>query len=273
MSKILFGDKYSKIIENDLNFISKLDNHLSYKIDGAEYSPAATKGYWNGHQFVFWDGRQKILTEKLTFPSGLVKRVENFYKSNNKEYTIQDIRKQKSQSNSIDLYPRLNELGIKPYAYQEEVVDKALKHDRGILKLATGAGKTLVSAMLAAKLGKKTLVMVIGLDLLNQFHETYTKVFNKKIGMIGDGVCEIEDITIATIWSLGTALGLKNKDLKIEEFEQKEKEVKDKDKILKFLKEAKVVFLDESHIAGCNTIHKIYKYIKKFISYKKYILT
>jgi len=264
MSKILFGDKYSKLEEDDLAFISELDDHLSYKVEGSEFSMAATRGFWNGKNFVVWDGRQKILTEKLSFPSGLLDRVKKFYANHNKQVTIVDVRKPKSQGLPVDLYPRLNEIGMIPYPYQEEAVDKALEYDRGILKLATGAGKTLVSGMLAAKIGKKTLVMVIGLDLLNQFHETYTKIFNKPIGRIGDGICDIQDITIATIWSLGTALGLKNKELSIEEIEQKEKNVgtSDKAKILKFMKEAKVAFLDESHVAGCNTINKIYKYIE-----------
>ncbi len=57
-----------------------------------------------------------------------------------------------------------------PYPYQMEILDVIDKNDRGIIKVATGGGKSLIAALIAAKLGKKTIIYVIGKDLLYQFH-------------------------------------------------------------------------------------------------------
>jgi superfamily II DNA or RNA helicase len=122
---------------------------------------------------------------------------------------------------------------------------------------------SLCLALLAAKFNKPTTLYVIGLDLLKQMHDLFTTLFDEPIGYIGDGVCKIERINIATIWTIGSALKIKGKDICLDEDEDyKEKFVESQSgQILSLLKNTKVHLFDECHVIVCNTIKQIYKNI------------
>lgn len=122
---------------------------------------------------------------------------------------------------------------------------------------------TFLAAMMAAKFNKPTIIYVIGLDLLQQFYDLFSQIFDEKIGWIGNGICDIQKITIASVWSLGAALELKNNIL-IDD-DNVEEEVspsrRDKAKILNYLSEAKIHIIDECHACTCETLQSIHKYI------------
>ena len=87
--------------------------------------------------------------------------------------------------------------------YQKEAINTAFTTKRGILQLATGAGKTLLSSGLIQRFGVKTLFLVHTKDLLYQAYNVFKSVFSDaKIGIIGDGNVELGDIVIATIQTL-----------------------------------------------------------------------
>ena len=58
--------------EDNINFLQALDQHLSYKVQGAEYM--------SSYQFGKWDGLQRLLRSELVFFFGLLERVKEFYK-------------------------------------------------------------------------------------------------------------------------------------------------------------------------------------------------
>lgn len=245
--------------ESDIGFLWALDRELSFKVLGAEYT-RAFKGYVNKEgQHVQWDGFHHLLDDDLTFPIGLLKRVRNFY--GDRECDIVDYRIPKSPSAVIDIIPTLKALGKEPYDYQLKAASIAQNEDHGIIRLATGGGKTIVASLMTASFGKKTILYVIGCDLLYQTHKFFSKVFNYKIGLIGDGNCDIQDINIASVWTVGQALGLKKTEILIDSEDEKTVSSQKYKDIRDMLSSAKVHIFDECHLAACKTIQEISKNI------------
>src|SRR3990172_3567573 len=159
MSKIIIHPHWCQIQdESDTDFLWALDRELSYKIQGAEHTSAYKRHVW--------DGWKKLLKDNLTFPTGLLQRVEEFYKKESKQFFTIDYRGPKSEGNTIDILPKLKEINKEPYPYQLEIIDIIRKYDCGIIRSATGSGKTIIAALIVAKLGRKSLIYVIGKDLL-----------------------------------------------------------------------------------------------------------
>jgi superfamily II DNA or RNA helicase len=262
MTKILIKGNTSQITEElDVEHILALDKHLSFYVQGAEHT-AAFRGFFNRDgDFIKWDGFKKLLTPTLLFPTGLLDRVKEFYSTAGKEFTIVDKRPAKSTGKSKDIIPNLEKLGKPPYPYQLEILDVIDKNDRGIIKVATGGGKSLIAALIAAKLGKKTIIYVIGKDLLYQFHDFFSSIFDEPIGLIGDGKCTIHDINIASIWTVGQAIGMEKKNILLDSDDDEELVSKNKyADIVKMMKEAKTVIIDECHMSACETIQQVFKH-------------
>lgn len=262
MAKIVVLGNNSKIIdEPDIDFLLKLDKHLSYYVIGAEHTQAF-KGYvGRDGKFVRWDGYKKLLTNNLTFATGLVERVKDYYKLFNKEVEVVDHRPPASIGKPRDIVSNLKKADMVPHEYQQNVADIIDGYDRGIIKLATGGGKSLIAGLITAKLGKTTMVYVIGKDLLYQFHNLFSTIFNEKIGIIGDGNCEIHDINIVSVWTIGQAMGIKRGDILLDDSDSEKNLGKDKySDILRLMKNTKVHIIDECHMAACDTIQQIYKY-------------
>jgi len=259
MSQILVEKNFCYISdETDSSFVRALDNELSFKVQGAEHTPAF-KGYWSGGHFVKWDGVHRILSANLSFPKGLLQRVLDFYESRGKKVTVFDEKKIISPLGSFDILPKLKEMGKEPYFYQLDTLEAVKKQNNGIIRIATGGGKTVCIALMLAHFGKSSIVYVVGTDLLYQMHELFTTLFGAdSVGIIGDGLCEIKDINVASVWTVGKALGLKGSDI----LEDNVGDEKDLDEckyrhILDIMGQAKVHIFDECHLAACDTIQAI----------------
>jgi superfamily II DNA or RNA helicase len=261
MTKILVRGHTSQITEeSDANHILALDKHLSFYVHGSEHT-AAFRGFFNREgDFVKWDGFKKLLTPTLQFPTGLLERVKDFYSEVGKTFEIVDKRPAKSVGQEKDILENLKKIDKSPYPYQLEILDVIDKNDRGIIKVATGGGKSLIAALIAAKLGKKTIIYVIGKDLLYQFHSFLSQAFDEKIGIIGDGLCDIHDINVASIWTIGQAIGMDKKTILLDTEDGEEEVSPNKyTQILKMMKSTKVHIIDECHMSACETIQHIYK--------------
>jgi len=246
--------KKAKILFDNSNDFEKFKLFLSFKVLGVEY----TKAYKDGN----WDGITYMVNSKKEFPIGLLDKVKNYLKNNNMIYEVVDNRPQVKLANSLDISKRLEELEMPPRDYQLRAADIVDKSNMGIIRAATGAGKTLIAALIAAKLNKPTIIYVIGLDLLNQFHDFFSKVFDEKIGCIGNGICDIQRINIASVWTVGKALDIKLDDLTFDdEIDEEKFQESNKYKIISLLKDTKVHLLDECHVATATTIRSIHKVI------------
>ncbi len=234
--------------------LQKLDSELSYKIDGAEFSEAyKSRG---------WDGMKRLLTKKLEFSYGLLDRVKEFLNSNDLEYFITDNR-DVFKPRTIDIANRLKEINKVPYDYQQTAANIVFEKDCGIIRIATGGGKSLVCCLMVANLGRNANIYVIGKDLLYQLYDLFKLVFPAiKIGIIGDGLCEIGDINIISIFTAGICCGIDKKKIINDDFDDEKTVSEDKyDLIRQCLKKSKVHILDECQIVTAETINIIHKNI------------
>ena len=264
MSKIIIqGTQCFIKDEVDIDFVRELDNMLSFKIQGAEFMPAY-RGHVQNGKFTRWDGIQRILTNSLSFPFGLLRRVEQLYKDKGKSVEIVNERPTISPIQSTSVLDKLASINKNPYPYQLETLEAVKKYDNGIIRIATGGGKTLIITLMLAHFGKAATVYVIGTDLLYQMHKLLEMVLDTKVGIIGDGNCEICDINVASVWTVGQALGLKGSNILLLDGSDKEKKLeKTKYKsIVDSMRRSKVHIFDECHLAACETIQTIYKNIR-----------
>ncbi len=253
MSKLIIkNNRFAKLEEPDATFLNKVNKLLSFKPEGVEYSPAYKNTGWDGVTY---------LMKKGEFYLGLAPMVEEFYQDNNKPLLIEDLRPEYRPAKPLDIRPKLKEIGKIPRDYQEEVANLVLTNRRGIIRAATGAGKSLIAALITAKLNKPTCIVVIGLSLLSQFKKTMEEIFEEEIGVVGGGICEIRRINIVSMWTLAKALDISDKDLFIlDESVDKEKfDESNKIKIIKMLDEARVIQLDECHSCSTNSFMQIIK--------------
>jgi superfamily II DNA or RNA helicase len=101
---------------------------------------------------------------------------------------------------------------MKPRKYQMEAAWIAVNQRRGVIKLPTGAGKTVVSVIIIRTIGKRTLFLTHKKDIFHQTYDRFVKEFGKnRVGRIGDGIKEYDrEITIGMVQTL-VKLGSKNK--------------------------------------------------------------
>ena len=80
---------------------------------------------------------------------------------------------------------------------------------RGVVRAATGSGKTLIaSAICGAMLPKKSLVMIHGRELVKQTYENFcTFLGPDNVGVISSGEFNPKDVTIASIDTFGFYMG------------------------------------------------------------------
>src|SRR5690606_11050871 len=143
-----------------------------------------------------------------------------------------------------------------PRDYQIKAVEAAVKAGSGIIQEATGAGKTLLLTLLLAKYNCKTVIYVIGTDLLYQMKDTVEEALGIECGIVGDGHCDIKKVTVATIWSAAAAFNKKVKfsdtDFHIDS-EKKNKQL-DKYRVRQMVEDAELFFIDECQYAAAETV-------------------
>jgi superfamily II DNA or RNA helicase len=251
---IILDNKKCQVILSDIAIYKKLHNFLSFKTAGVEYT-AAYQGGWSGITF--------LMNKSGVFSSGLLSKVKGFLTKHNVNFIEEDKRVPIVICPKIDLSNKLNQLNMIPRDYQNDIVNACLSNRKGIVRACTGSGKTLCTAIITADINKPTIIYVIGLDLLKQFHDLFSSVFDEPIGFIGDGVCDIHRINIASIWTVSSALKVKKPILQEDEVSDKElapNQIQSAN-ILALLQKTKVHIFDESHVVTTDTIKSIFNKI------------
>ena len=88
---------------------------------------------------------------------------------------------------------------LRLFDYQEQAVLAWQRlGQRGIVVLPTGAGKTVVALDAMRVAARPTLVVVPTLDLLNQWYKRLTETFGIRIGLVGQGGCDLQEVTVIT---------------------------------------------------------------------------
>jgi len=205
-----FKKKLGYLPENSFwmvrNNQNKAGEHEKWKKDWDGYVSAVcwNKNFCHCH----------LKKQGLHFHTGLLSRAVNFFKEHNIPFQRIDCRQ---KTEKTDIYSMSNEFEFRDY--QQEVINKVVGTqqtkgiDRGILKLATGSGKTAVSAGIIAGMGvSPTIFYVPSIDLLKQAKDEFEKFVKYhnipvEVGMIGGGSKDIKDINVMTIQTAVRALG------------------------------------------------------------------
>jgi len=176
--------------------IEAIDQATSYWKIGAEHTNKYKQGKWDGMRRLF-DKRNH------EFPTGLLDRVTEILDRQKVRYKIDD---QRVKNDAKLRFRKPAASGLR--AYQKAVLKEALESERGILEMATGSGKTVVAAHIIASLKRPTLFFVHTKDLLYQTKNLLGDILNIPIGQIGDGVVDIQPITVGTIQTCSRCLGI-----------------------------------------------------------------
>jgi superfamily II DNA or RNA helicase len=257
--EIIINNIWSRIKNlNDIKITDILDNRLSFYVEGYQYTRAFKHGWYDNKAGIFrhWDGKRHLLTNKMVFPTGLLPRIKKFLKSYKIDFKVVDQRNNIVHGKELKIYE------YKPRYYQKEALEVALKNERGIIRAATGSGKTVLAAMITAKYNVPTMIYVVGKDLLHQFHREFEKCLGIKIGIIGDNNCDIQKINICSIWTAITAFNLKTKvSLDDEDWTPEIINIDSKQKklIKNAIQNSNLAIYDEAHFLATDTVQSIFK--------------
>lgn len=96
--------------------------------------------------------------------------------------------------------PLTGTITLRPY--QAGDVDIISNAPRGVIRLGTGYGKTVIACSLVQHLSLRTLIIVPRLHLLDQVKKEFKKWFNYDVGVINGKAWDIKDVSVATIQTL-----------------------------------------------------------------------
>jgi superfamily II DNA or RNA helicase len=183
----------------------------------------------------------------VKFPPGLYWRVVGFLKVFDMDLTIHPYP-EKPKSNSMPI-------SVAGRHYQQKAVNRILNGqvpNRATLVMATGAGKTIMSAMITGALGLNTIFYTYSTDLLDQTAAVYEKIFNQPIGKIGGKYFDIQPITIATVQTIHSSLERQDERWQV---------------LSAYLDSVNLMFVDEGHMLGADTIFTVAQATNSYYSY------
>jgi len=227
------------LVTNTVTYIrGKLDKgiyqlfkkHLGYKTDDAIFRIKSfsqdEKNSWASK----WDGvistvcfnktwcKCAIKRDGTHFPTGLLSLAREFFDANGIPYKRIDRREVVGKNIQLEMSDDFEQRD-----YQLDIVNKAVSQQRGIIKLATGGGKTSVAANIIKELSVSPFIFYVpSIDLLQQAHDELSRFikcsgFNLEVGIIGNMKCDIKDVNIMTVQTAVRALGEKWKKFDKEE--------------------------------------------------------
>ena len=249
------GNVYSKLLGDLPKIVEEaLDESLSYYVEGYQFSKLHTDGWWDQktQAWKFWDGKKHLLYAGRGFNTGLLERVQEVLATFKINTRVLDRRK------PVPFGKELVTKNFEHRDYQQRALQAALYHKGGIVKVATGGGKSVILANLIAHTNVKTMVFVPSIDLLYQTKEMIEQVIGQDIGIIGDGEVDTKNITISTIWSASNALSKKLVKFNEEDFGRKERfSSASKQSIAAAVKAMELMIVDECHMTACQSLQCI----------------
>lgn len=231
----------------------------SFPDQNAQHMAAFKSGAWDGRVALYESGSG-------FFPYGLLGRVLHVLKQMNVAYEFIDerVRPQRVHDFQKNVYLR---------DYQERTQARALEKGRGILQLATGAGKTKTASAIVAEYGLNTIFFVHTKFLLGQAKEALQEVLGTRVGQVGDGIVEIQPVTVAMVQTTIKALGGEYKpsddDLEGESAQYEDTtDIRGKEQlIIDMLKSTELVFFDECQFVAAETFYTIANYCPAYYKF------
>ncbi len=236
-----------KIEGLDLDTRRKLSNLFSYEIPYARYLPAVRLGRWNGKKAFFQLGGSTyinllpeilpVLQERGYDPS------LNDLRNYNTDYNLQAV-----DSNSFNniTWPKGHPVEGQPITlrdYQVEVINSFLDNPQSLQEVATGAGKTIITAALSQRIEQygRSIIIVPNKSLVTQTEADYINL-GLDVGVYyGDRKEFGKQHTICTWQSLNILL--KNTKNHVADIT-----------ICEFLEDVVCVIVDEVHMAKADAL-------------------
>jgi len=223
-------------------FWDDLSFRMSYEVPGAYFSAQ--------YQNQYWDGRKRLFNKRhLAFPTGLFSLFRETCIDHQVGYTLVDKRVVPTPGKRIPLK------GITLRDYQIEAADASLAKQRGMIRAATGSGKTEMIAELIGRTNIPTLILIHKQDIFHQLVDRLKKRLGVPIGEIGCGKVYPQNITVGMIQTVhraygGNLKGVKNID--------KDATVIPKPEIIKqFVERVECVIIDECHHIAASIFGKV----------------
>ena len=245
---LLIKDEVNVKIEGlDLHERKELSNRFKFEVPGARYMPAVRLGRWDGKVGFFQLGGSTYIN--------LLPDILPYLESQGYGVDVEDIREYKTQfefepveedSYSHITWPEGHPVAGQPIMlrdYQVEVINRFLESPQCIQEIATGAGKTLCTAVLSHRCEShgRTIVIVPNKSLVTQTEADYINM-GLDVGVyFGDRKEFGRTHTICTWQSLNILLkGSRNHEVDIT--------------IGEFLQDVVCVMVDEVHMAKADAL-------------------
>ena len=182
----------------DFDYLNGVYKNFEFYVKSYRFMPAYKSGSWNGKKSVFRKGSRKL-------PFGLL---NHLFRYTIKEWpdnklTIDDEIKNLFKPRKI--YSPVYDLKFQPYWYQAETIDCALKNGKGLFKLPTASGKSLVIAYILKTLlpfSDQQLIIVPNIGLIQQFYNDLIDygMSKKLLGKVNSKLKEFDKAIVVSTW-------------------------------------------------------------------------
>jgi len=212
-----------------LKLIRKLSESTKVRAPGARFAKSFG---------VTWDGCYRFVSPHGRFLTGLTPLIVNTLKDLNEDVEVitPDFKIRSHQRSEVALK------GVNLYKHQRQGANVALKRCRGVLEMATNAGKTEVAAYMILKLcnAGKILWLTHSLSLSDQTTKRMMKRTDISVSVCKEGRLDITgDIVVSTTQTMYKAL--------------RSSKPKVAARVTEFLKDIKVIFFDECQFGSAKT--------------------
>ena len=248
LARLIIKDEVNVKIEGlDLHERKELSNMFKYEIPGARYLPAVRLGRWDGKIAFFQMGGSTYVN--------LLPEIIPYLDSQGYHLELEDLRDYKTQYDFEEvtettfehiMWPAKHPMVGQPIVlrdYQVEIINKFLENPQCLQEIATGAGKTLITAALSycCEPHGRTIVIVPNKSLVTQTEADYINM-GLDVGVyFGDRKEFGKTHTICTWQSLNILLkGSRNHEVDIT--------------IGEFLQDVVCVMVDEVHMAKADAL-------------------
>ena len=207
--KLIIKDEVNVKLEGlDLTTRKDLVNKFKYEIPGARYLPAVRLGRWDGKVAYFQLGGSTYINLLPDILPVLDQRGYDIDVEDIREYRTTFDFEQVTEDTFADiLWPKGHPAAGKPIVlrdYQIEIINKFLENPQCMQEVATGAGKTIMTAALSASVEKygRSIVIVPSKSLVTQTEADYINMGLDVGVLFGDRKEYTKTHTICTWQSL-----------------------------------------------------------------------
>jgi len=248
IAKLLIKDEVNVKIDGlELTDKKRLVDKFKYEIPGARYLPAVRLGRWDGKIPFFNLGGTTYINLLPDILPYLEERGYDVEVNDVREYsTVFEFEQIHETSFAHVNWPKGHPAENTPILlrdYQVEIINKFLENPQCIQEVATGAGKTLITAGLSASVQSygRSIVIVPSKDLVRQTEADYINMGLDVGVLFGDRKEYTRTHTICTWQSLNTLLkNSKNFETDVH--------------IMEFIEGVVCVMVDEAHSAKADAL-------------------